>query len=177
MGTPLRIALFTLLPALCLAADTKVYSQKDADFSRYKTYQWLPSKVMTKTGVVEGDPVVAPLIAKAVKEQLAKKGFTEVTENPDVTVATLALAESVPQLEALIFAPYDGATWGTAPLASVGRYNREGSLVVNIVDPRTNKSLWTGLTRRTISKKEPGEHGPDLDKAANDLFKKYPPKK
>jgi hypothetical protein len=169
------LVLFAVLPALCFGGDVKAFAAPGTDFSRYKTYRWLPSRGLTKTGIVEEDPVVAPLIAKSVKAELTKRGFTEVQEGADVEVATFALSESIPQVEALIFAPFEGANWGTSPLLTVGRYNRQGSLAVNLIDPSTNKSVWAGIATRALGK--PSDLSRDIEKAAGDLFKKYPTKR
>jgi hypothetical protein len=158
----------------CLAADVKTAAAKDVDYSRYKTYVFLPSKLLTKSGVVDGDDRISPMIAKSVKGQLAKKGFTEVSANGDFEVVTWALSESVPQLEAVLFAPYGPVDWGTAPISTVGRYNREGTLAVNLIDSKTNKSIWAGMVTRALGK--PSNVDRDIDKGASDLFKKFPTK-
>jgi len=178
MNTLAKWTVFALLPAVCFGGDVKAFSPKDVDYTRYKTYQWQPPKGLTKKGIVEGDDVVSPMIAKSVKAQLAKKGLIEVDKGADLSVVTLALSESVPQIEALIFTPYTGSDlgtyWGTEPIATIGRYNRQGSLVVNLIDERTNKSVWTGMATRALGK--PSQLDRDIDKAAKDLFKKYPAK-
>src|ERR1041385_7290857 len=60
------ISVWALASLPCLAGSVKSWVGKDADFSRYKTYEWLPVRVLTKTGVVENDEVAAPLIRAAV---------------------------------------------------------------------------------------------------------------
>ena len=160
----------------CFAGKVQTWTSKSADFSRYKTYQWLPPKLLTKTGVVDNDSDIAPLIMAAVSRELRQKGLTEVAEGGDLQVSTLALAESIPQLEAVIFpgnTPLDFAT----PIATMGRYNREGTLIVNLIDAKTNRSAWFGSAKETIDNK-PGAGKKKIAPAAAKLFKKYPnPKK
>jgi len=168
------VGLWLLAP--CFAGKVQTWAGKDADFSRYKTYQWLPPKVLTKTGVVENDRDIAPLIKEAVNRELAQKGLKEVAEGGDLQVSTLALAESIPQLEAVIF-PGNIALDYATPVATMGRYNREGTLVVNLIDAKTNKSAWFGMAKETIDNK-PGAGKKKIAPAAAKLFKKYPnPKK
>src|SRR5262245_48288446 len=71
---------------VCSGADLKVAIGPGADFARYKTYQWLPPRVLTKTGVVENDPVLTPLIKDAINRQLIQRGLTEVAEGGDLQV-------------------------------------------------------------------------------------------
>jgi hypothetical protein len=128
---------------------------------------------MTKSGIVENDPRTAPPIVKSVKDQLLKKGLTETDEGADLDVATFAVAEPVPQIEALIFAS-PGADWSTFT-STIGRSNWKGSLMVNLIDNKTNKSIWAGIVSKALGK--PDRVDKDIDKAATDLFKKYPLKK
>jgi hypothetical protein len=173
----LRIAMLVaacvLVAAPCFAGKVQTWPGKGVDISHYKTYSWLPVKVLTKTGVVENDQVAAPLIREAVNRQLALKGLKEVKEGGDLQVSALALSESIPQLEALIL-PIGAAQLDYAqPIATVGRYNKEGTLVVNLIITGTTKSAWLGMAKESIDNK-PGAGLKKVDKAATNLFKKYP---
>jgi uncharacterized protein DUF4136 len=159
----------------CYGGKVQSWIGKDADFKLYKTYQWLPVRVLTKAGVIEDDKVAAPLIREAVNRQLCMKGFKEVTEAGDLQISAVALSESIPQLEALIlpggFASLDYAQ----PIAAMGRYNKEGTLAINLIITGTKKSAWFGLAKESVDNK-PGAGLKKIDKAAANLFKKYPGK-
>ena len=43
--------------------------------------------------------------------------------------------------------------YGT-PIATMGRYNHEGTLIVNLIDTRTKKSAWVALVKETIDRGE-----------------------
>src|SRR5690242_17443035 len=85
-GAAVLLLLFPLV-APSTAGKAKSVVGDHADFARYKTYQWVPVKVLTKTGVVEDDPAVSPAIRTAVNRELAAKGLTEVQEGGDLQVA------------------------------------------------------------------------------------------
>ena len=167
-------ALAVLLPPLCFAGDTKWALGPGADFSRYKTYQWLPTRALTKSGVVEDEPDTTPIIKEAVNRQLAAKGLMEVPMGGDLLVSTMVLTESSAQLEALYFPiiPYDDGSNAIA----VGRYNKQGTLAVNLIDARTKKSAWVGLCTKSIDNK-PGSGAKKIPGAVESIFKKYPVKK
>ena len=169
---PVAFVAACLIP-LCFAGNVQVWMEKGANLSQYKTYEWLPPKILTSKGVVEDDPEFAPLIKAAVNRQLNGKGLKEVAQGGELQVSTLALAQSIPQLEALIFANPGTPDVFTAPIATVGRYNREGTLVVNLIDTKTQKSAWCGMAKETIDNK-PGAGKKKIDSAAAKLFKKYP---
>ena len=161
-----------LAPMLLMAGEVKTFPTKVVDLSAYKTYQLLPPRLLTATGVIENDPDIGPLIATALRKQLSGKGLTEQSTGADLQVAAGGLAVSIPQVEAVIFNMANDASWGTSPLVTIGRYNKEGTLIVNLIDPRTNKSVWLGISKRALGK--PSTRKKDIDKAAEAMFKKYP---
>jgi hypothetical protein len=167
---------FTLLlnPSL---AKLKTYTGPNIDLNSYKTYRWLPPRVLTNTGIVEDDPNVAPTVRTAVNRELQARGLTEVEQGGDLLVSTGVLASKSPQLEALIYPGLINAneTFGS-PIATMGRYNREGTFAVNLIDAKTKKSAWAGLITDSIDDK-PGSGIKKIPKAAAKMFEKYPVKK
>ena len=75
---PLLVVLATLsLVPECFAGKVQVWMDKKTDLALYKTYQWLPPKLLGKTGMVENDPEFAPLIKDAINGELSRKGLKE----------------------------------------------------------------------------------------------------
>ena len=168
-GTLLAIVTLLALPGL---AKIKTQIGKDAIFSRYRTYEWLPTRVLRNTGLVDDDPVVSPVIRAAVDKELARLGLVPAeTGRGDLQIATLALRESIPQLEAFIYP--GGLEWGFGdPIATIGRYNNEGTLVINLIDTASQKSAWAAMAKETFDKPEQLEA--KINKAVAAMFKKYP---
>ena len=75
-----------VLLAVTATAKVKTVVNKNADFSRYRTYEWLAPRALMKTGLVENDDVVAPAIKAAVRKELAKVGLTEVVKGGDLQI-------------------------------------------------------------------------------------------
>jgi Domain of unknown function (DUF4136) len=172
------LALIAALAAgLCLGK-VKVEYDKKVDLSRYKTYEWYPPRVLTKAGIVEDDKTVSPLIRAAVNRQLSSRGLTEVPSGADLKVSSWALSESVPNIDALIYPGAIPVGAGSmidpaeAPIASVGRYNKEGTIVVNLIDAKTKKSVGEAVATESYSDLNKLQ-GP-IDKAVTNMFKKYP---
>jgi hypothetical protein len=169
---PLLVIASLLTVSTCFGGKVQSYVGKDVDFSKSKTYQWLPIKVLTKTGIVENDDVAAPLIRDAVNRELALKGLREVEKGGDLEVSVLALNESIPQLEAVIMPAGAAALDYAQPIGTMGRYNKEGTLVVNLIITGTPRFAWLGIAKESISNK-PGSGLKKIDNAATALFKKY----
>ena len=182
MKTHSRILSLTLLITAFLtpsvfAGKVKVQNGENPDFAHYKTYQWLPPKVLTKVGIVENHPS-NPVIKEIIGRELAKQGLTEAAGEADLQVQTFVLSDSTPQLEAVIIGMNPSTNWGTA-IGTVGRYNRTGTLGINLIDRRTNKSAWLALSTSNIKNGTLSEDEirSKIDDAARQIFKKYPGKK
>jgi hypothetical protein len=85
------------------AAKVEAFRGKNADFARYKTYQWLPPRVMTKVGIDENNPA-NPILKEVVGRQLSQKGLNELADGADLQIQVWVLTESMPQIEAVIVA-------------------------------------------------------------------------
>ena len=72
----------------------------------------------------------------------------------DLQVSAGALSESIPQLEAVILPPGFAQLDYARPIGTMGRYNKEGTLVVNLIISGTTKFAWLAWRKRasTISR-------------------------
>ena len=122
---------------------------------------------------MENDPVVGPLVKEAVDGELAKKGLTQVTEGGDLEVLTMVMLDASPQVEAAYYAGGLDMAYAT-PIAVMGRYNRKGTLVVNLVDTKTKKSAWVGIDSESLADAGQEKNKGKIGKAAEKMFKKYP---
>src|SRR5580765_3550576 len=159
------LALLISAAAPADAGDVRTFPAKGVDLTTYRTYRLLPPKVLTTTGLHEDEPTVGPLIREALARALAGKGLTARSEGADLEVASAATSVSIPQIEALVYNWIGAGTSniGTAPLATLGRYNKEGTLYVNLIDPRTNRSIWLGISTRALV--DPTNFETDINKA------------
>jgi Domain of unknown function (DUF4136) len=169
------VAILLAVPILAAAGDVTVYPVKGVDLAAFKTFQILPIRVLTKRGIVENDPDVSPFIAAAIRSELTKKGLAEVSTSPDLQVLVAALQVQFPTVDGFVYDFSNDLVIGGAPIATVGRYNKEGTVYVNLVNPRDKKSVWLGFASRALGK--PSALQGQINKAAGELFKKYPPLK
>lgn len=174
----MRPILLLLIAAVSLAAgDVKVFPVPKTDYSKYKTYNWLPPRLVTPAGIVDDDPRIAPMIKAAVNRELNKKGMTEVPSGGSVQVVSLGMQTGTLMLDGFLASYGFDAYWGygTVTLSPVTSYNREGTLAVALVDPTTKKGIWAGMATEALGR--PGRTEGAINDAAQRMFKKYPPKK
>ncbi len=149
--------LLLLLAHQSLLAKVEVFPGK-TPLSDYKTFKWGAQPHFTaKQGFAEDDPIVIPAIRKAVNEQLVKAGMMEVTENPDIEIYSLASGQSVPNMDYMVFGmtPTVNSMAAYEPgfqTVTMGRYNQEGTLYLNMVDAKTSKQVWLGIVTKALGK-------------------------
>ena len=170
--TQYLLAALLVLSTAVAAGEVQTFPAKDVELARFQTFKMLPTRVLTGAGVLENDPDVSPMINAALRRELTRKGLTEVSDGADLEVSAGALVVSIPQVEMIIYNLANDATWGTSPLATIGRYNKEGTLIVNLIDAKEKKSVWLGLAKRALPKESHNDRA--IDKAARALFNKYP---
>jgi len=173
-GVLLVVLALAAAPERVHAGKAKAHAAPGIDLSQYKTYQWLPTRVLRNTGLVENDPVLTPIIKNAVNRELNQLGLKEVSEGADLQVAAGITTHAVPQVEA-VYMPGPDFYFGT-PVATMGRYNRKGALIVNLIDVKSKKSAWAGVAEEDLKNLE-GDGQKKISKSAENLFKKYPVKK
>lgn len=182
VSRPAGVALAFSIVVVCFpvsGGDVKIYPTKGIDFSRYKTYQWIPPRLFSKAGIQDDDPIVAPLIRAAVNRELSAKGFSEVASGGDLTVVSAGAGSADVQLDGFLvnygWDMYWGG-YGVVGTTPIQRVNQKGTLAVILTDSQTKKGVWAGLATEAVDKPEAESVRKAVDKAAAKMFKKFPPK-
>lgn len=178
-----------LISILLLLAVTgcisKVYIDydKEADFSKYRTYAWAQ-------GTPAKNQLMDRRIVSAIDEQLTGKGLQKVNTNPDMFVSYhAATTEEVSYSTSSMGYGY-GPSWG----ASYGRYGGgfgmwgvglstgtatpvtvvKGTLVVDIYGADHKLLLWRGTGNDTVHA-DPEKVENQIREVTEEMFKKFPP--
>ena len=155
--------------ALGLAQRARSEWDHHTDFAAFHTYAWQASPDPAK-----GEWNQA--ILDAIDKQLAAKGLTKADANPDVFVVySRSIHKDTTALSGgYVFNPL-GEGEGTPGIPAIPTTWKEGTLVVELNDPKTKHVVWRGSVSNTISDND-NKNLKNLDKAIAQLFKKYPPK-
>lgn len=163
---------FALMGFLCLgvgalAQDVHFNYDRTANFSAYRTYEWLDLKTRRTF-----DQLTDQNIKRAVDEQLAGKGLRRVDTGADLQVSYHAGLDQEKQFNGFTIGP----RW-----SGFGQVNTStiqiGELVVDMSDPVKNQLVWRGHAEKTLDlKKDPDKNYRNLEKAMAKLFKNYPPR-
>ena len=181
------LAILPFLTGACSSIRVTTDYDRQADYTALKTYSWAePNKSQGMDPRINWQFVDAR-VRRAADQELAAKGYTLAqTGQPDFTlVYYVALENRQETIYAATPTPYPmygyhyavgrNVYWTSTYPAETFQY-REGSLILDIVDARTNQALWRGTaTARLIENVKPEEREGRINEAVRELLKKFPP--
>lgn len=165
----ISIIAVALLGIAAYAQDVQFDYNRSADFSTYKTYQWIDYRP-----VAPGDQLLDQDIKRAVDEQLAAKGLARVESGADLIVGYQAGISQEKEFDSLGsgFGPW--GRWGNTRITT--STVDVGKLVIGLFDAATKQLVWRGAASKTLNlSKDPDKNYQTLEKALAKLFKNYPP--
>jgi hypothetical protein len=161
------IVLF-LLPCAAiamLAQDVQYNYDRDADFSVYKTYQWVERSRMVSNELVDKD------IRRAIDGQLTQKGLQRVESNGDLHIQYQTAVDRERQVDAWTMGP----RWSGMARANTSTIE-VGTLILNLYDPAKKQLVWRGSATKSLDiKKDPDKNYKNLEKAVQKLLRNFPP--
>jgi len=174
------IALALLVAGTAVAQDVRYNFDKDTDFSKFKTYKWVPMKDAPKV-----DDLLDKQIKDAIDAELAKKGLTKT----DADTADLYIGYQVGIGKEKQFTSYDtgwgygpgwygGGWYGGGGGMTTGQTSTiyVGQLAVDMNDSKNHDLVWRGVASKTIDPTaKPDKQQKNLAKAVAKLLKNYPP--
>jgi hypothetical protein len=149
----------------CSSIQVETDYDRQADFSSYHTYRWIPHMRKPDDNPLMKDPLIESHVQSAVDAALAAKGFTRIMEgDPDFLVAYYFTSRKRVDIN-----HYYGYWY---PHTSVYTY-KEGTLIVDMVDREEKQLIWRGWATGVL---EDRTHLKDqIDLSVEKLMKRFPP--
>jgi len=176
------LPIFIIFVICANAQDVRYNYDRSANFSNYKTYQWVN---LPGPGGEVSDQLIDQSIKRAVDEQLAAKGLTRVAQGGDLYVGYHAIVTEEKSIN------LNASGWGGGPWSGGwggwGGFNSGtvtgqtstipvGTLIIDLYDPASKQLVWRGDGTKAIDlKKDPNKNYRTLQKGMAKLFKNYPP--
>lgn len=131
-------AVLALVANACAPVLVNSYRQRDADFTRYRTYTWATTtELATGDARLDNNPFVDRATRQAIDRVLAGRGLAESREAPHVM---LRYHLSITQRLDLAGT---GSTYLICEECAPSVYDA-GTLVIDILDADTSTLLWRG---------------------------------
>lgn len=188
----LKFLTVAVLSGLLLASCASVaHVEKDetVNFSKYRSYAWVESKDSkddSKENVRVSD-LAETRMREAVNTELAKVGWKESKSKPDVLISYDVLVENSVKDEnspiysepftRWVYNPYS-RRWVPIHYSSqfVGydrsqRSVKEGTITINVIDAKTDKTVWQGWTTGEVNSKNLTSK--EIQSAVKSIFRKF----
>ena len=141
----------TIAATACASATMNVSShvERGLDFAQYRSYDWGPADALpTGDPRLDKDPFFHDHMQGAVEKQLASKGFERVTTgSPDLLIHYHTSID-----ERIDVGQVDREAGSCAePYCGGLAYYEMGTLVIDIVDARTNRLVWRGWAQDAMN--------------------------
>jgi hypothetical protein len=145
----LTAVMFALAATGCATLNVSSHVQRGLDFAQYRTYDWGPADALpTGDPRLDQNPFFRDQVEGAVEKGLAAKGFELATSGtPDLLIhyhASITQRIDVNRVDRQYGYCYDEDCQ-----ARVTEYEA-GTLVLDIVDTRTNRVIWRGWSQGSV---------------------------
>ncbi|BDU76162.1 DUF4136 domain-containing protein [Mesoterricola sediminis] len=183
----MRLKTLAIPLALAALAGCAPYSirydyDSHAPYAGYKTFDWY-AKSAKANGKSDGvqNPIMDRRVRGAVERELAAKGLRmEKTGEPDVLITYYPVYRQGTVYTTTTVGPHYGwwRPWGYGVGASFteARTFREGSIILEIVDNKTNQLVWQAVAEGALTgldDPEDAEH--QVGKAVHEMLSRFPP--
>lgn len=171
LRTKLVIGLSFALTGPGAAADSGVKFDREADFSRYETYDWIEQKKRPEGSPLAVGGAIDTKIRNAIDRHLTARGFRPaIDQEPDFLISFDGAMEQVTAIEANRRQIAAGISWVVE--GDINTY-RTGTLIIAVSDAGTGRSVWSAWTRSKI--KDPQNPDKQIDRAVKRLLNRFPP--
>ena len=180
-GDLLRAVLGLGLAMLLACSGIRVHEDYDpaADFSRYRTWYWLPPSPSEARRV--DDDLVEVRVRASVARVLGYRGYLEAPNGEgDFGVGYHAAIEGRVDVRSVDHYYGYGRRWGPyagmASEAAVRQYE-EGTLILDVVDSRAQSLVWRGSAQARVRENvEPRERAHRIEEAVERILARFPPR-
>ncbi|MFQ5638886.1 MAG: DUF4136 domain-containing protein [bacterium] len=154
----------------CSPISVKSDYDREVDFVHYQTFKWMPfpkGKRAQKT--VKPNSLLDKRIRRAVESQLREKGY-EMVRSGEADVL-LAYHIGVKQRVDVSYVGYGYWRWPRGRVHA-HRY-KEGTLIVDMVDPNRKQLVWRGWAVGVVGNVEVSEE--KINQSVTKILEKFPP--
>lgn len=177
----LVIVLLLTGTAPAVAQDVRYDYDKEKDFSKYKSYKWVPIK-----GADQPDELTARAVMAAIDTELGAKGLSKTdSDTADLYIGYQTAVGTEKQFTSYNtgwdYGPGWGRGWYGGGMSSTTTYGSTstiylGQLDLSMYDPAQKQLVWRGVASKTLDPKaKPEKKQKNITKAVQKLLKNYPP--
>jgi len=152
----------------------KVYSDFDRDLSvkNYSTFGFSENKQLeTKNNPLYYNELNDKRIKNEVGAEMKNNGYQIDSDNPQLKIHYHIVLEDRTVINPEPFGTY-GQDWLNRNVNA--REFREGTLIIDLMDSKTNNLVWRGWAANFSDEDKPDQMEDQLNKAIRQIFEKFP---
>jgi len=177
------LAAILITASSLFAQDVRYNFDKNADFTKFKTYRWVPIKDAQSI-----NPIIEKQIVEAIDAQLVQKGLSKVDgDKADLYIGYQTAIGTEKQFNSYstdwgYCGGWYGGGWygggmGSSMTSGSTTTIYKGQLALDMYDSSNHTLVWRGLASKTLdAKAKPDKQTKKVNKAVTKLLKNYPPK-
>ncbi len=173
---PSRIALAALaavaaVATACSTLEVSTDFDPATDFGRYRTF-------VVREGGRSKDPIAEDRVLSSLVTTLESKGLQRVDSRADLKVFVHYKTGTEKVVHTSGYSGWYGWRWGGGTSTRTVERIPVGTVVIDLVDTRTDRAVWRGLAKdRIVTDGTPEERTKAVNEAMAELFAGFPPKK
>lgn len=181
------LAVFVALLFAGCAGNAHIEKDKNADFSKYRTYAWVDKPEEEAVKGKHRNDLTETNVRNAVNEELQKKGWQQSRSKPDVLINYELMVEKnqVEQKDPVYSQSYTRSYYNRytgrvhtfyypSQFMGYDSYTttvKEGTVTITMIDSRTDKTVWQGWTTSEVNGRDITSR--EIDKNVKTIFKKF----
>lgn len=175
LGLGLMIGLMS-----CSRSLVKADYDRESNFANYKTYDWMPEPENPGQNSLVRNTLFEKRLKNAVDRELRAKGFQKHTESPHFEIAYYITVTDKIEVSSNGYQGYYGfGYWsryygfGYYPRSLDVYQYKEGTLVLDFVDPEKMELIWRGWYSGMVD--DGGIKEEKINKIVKHILEQYPP--
>lgn len=172
-----------LLLGACSPYSVKTDFDRSANYAAYKTFDWYAASKRAKAQARSMDsPIMDRRVRGAVERELLAKGFRlETAAEPDFLVTYYPVYHDRKTRTTTSVGTGFGRRWGYGVGVRFSshdvRHYKEGTIVLEIIDGKSNQLVWQAVAEGALSGLDsPDEAEAQVAKAVKDILSQFPPR-
>jgi hypothetical protein len=170
------MALAALTVSACATMNVSSHVEPGLDFTQYHTWRWAPADALPASDARLDNSFFKDHFQGAVEKQLALRGLTQ--KGPESATPDLLIhyhANVAPQIDIARTGPQAGACYDEDCTVRVFD-NEVGTVVLDVVDARTNRLIWRGWAQNSIEGvlDHPQRFQSRIQQAVTRMFARFP---
>ena len=173
------VAFLALLAAGCASnpnVTVRTQVAPEASFQNYHTFMIMRPTLRNPNPAAADNPMLDNSITNdairlELRRQLEARGYTADGRDADIGIAFYAASRQTLDVTNVDYG-YPYRPWWLRPRQQITPVT-EGTVVIDVIDRRTNRLVWRGSGRSQVSD-DPGEYSKDLKYAVAQVLKKLP---